>query len=424
MNTLIKNGTVIGEEVKVADIGISGGVIAFVGKDDSFAADSVIDASGKIVMPGLVNAHTHLPMVLFRNYADDMELHDWLFNKIFPLEDKLTAEAVYNASMLGIAELIAGGTTLFADMYNFSEEIARAVDECGIKANLCRAALNMDDSGNYENDMRINEALSLHKHYDGSSGGRIKVDLGLHAVYTSSESYMRHVAELIADMGASCHLHLSETITENQGCAEKYGASPTQLLERAGFFRTPTIAAHCVHLSDADIEILALGNVSAVHCPSSNLKLASGIAPVTKYIAAGINVAIGTDGAASNNNLDMFEEMHIASLLQKGATLDPLALPAAQTLAMATKSGALALGRTDTGCISRGNAADLVIVNPNKPHNLPLGNPLSTLIYSASSSDVETVMVNGNLLMKDGEYLTIDIERVKHNANLSVKSLL
>ncbi len=420
INKLIRNVVIItgGDNSNVlrGDIGISGKNIAFVGKDDSFVADEIYDGKGMIAMPGLVNTHTHISMTLLRNYADDMRLHEWLFEKIFPAEDKLTGDDIYLGAQLGICESIRGGITTFNDMYYFENKVAEAAAETGINANICRCVMSQEtDMAKIKADYRLGEALELYSNFSGYDDGRICVELGPHAVYTSSKEYLHHIANIAVDKAMRVHIHVSETKRENDECVAQTGVSPTAYLESLGYFATPTLAAHCVHLSEKDIDILASHRVSISHNPSSNLKLASGFAPIIDYIESGINVALGTDGASSNNNLDIFEEAHIAAITQKCLTNNPTTLPARQVLTMATQNGAKALGRSNTGILQKGYRADIILINSNTPNMLPLHNPESAVIYSANAADVDTVFCNGRLLMRGRELLTIDEEKVFHN---------
>ncbi len=426
MKILLKNATVItGEDhaARTCDVGIEGRLISFVGQDDTFVPDRTIYCNGNIVMPGLINAHTHIPMTLLRNYADDYELHTWLFEKIFPAEDKIFPDGIRIGTQLGILEMIRGGTTCFADMYSFEDTIADVVEQTGIKANLSRALLNGDPCA-LEDDFRFNESVALYEQYHMRDNGRIRIDFALHAVYTSCREYMQAAAEYISRQNHRVHVHVSETLKENVDCMAQYGVSPTRLLYDLGYFRTDTLIAHGVHLSDDDLELLGQLPVSVTHCPSSNLKLASGIARITEYQRRGINVAVGTDGASSNNNLNMLEELHIASILGKGSTLEPTALCAYDTLRMGTVNGAAALGRDDTGLVKAGYAADLAIINIDRPHLTPLGHPLSAIVYSAQHSDVSTVICDGKILMDNGVCTTMDEERVLHDARAFAKGQL
>lgn len=407
--TLDENDSVIEE----GSIGIRNNKIDYIGSGKECLETGyrkVIDCKGRTVMPGFVNAHNHLAMTMFRNYADDMKLMDWLFTKIFPLEDKLTDEAVYWASLLAMVEMIKGGTTTFADMYFFMESTARAASESGMRAALSRGL--QGDSGGEELDNRLRENLELYDRYHNSANGRIKVMLGPHSVYTCEDAYLRKVAAKSHERGIPVQIHLSETKEELKGCIDKHGSSPVRYLDSIGLLDEKTVAAHCVVVDDADIDILAARKVNVVHNPGSNMKLASGIAPVVKMLGKGINVCLGTDGASSNNNLDMLEELRMATYLQKVFTDDPTALPVDEVMRMATVRGARALNFENVGSLGVGKIADLIVLNTEKAYYYPKYNIKSAIAYSGNSADVETVIIDGSLVMEDGHLITLDEERI------------
>lgn len=421
MNTLIKNAVILTMDdenpIVNGDIGVSDTIISFVGKSETFTPDRIIDAKGSIVMPGLVNAHTHTPMTLLRCFTDDLSLHEWLFDKIFPIEDTFTEDDIYWGSMLGCLEMIMGGTTAYADMYFLNKGTAKAAIASGMKANICRALQCFDERTAFDDDYRMCEALDLYTSYNGAAAGKITIEISPHAVYTNTQEYLKFTAKTADKLGAGVHTHISETASENEECVKKYGMTPTGLLKSCGFFNTRTIAAHSVYLTEDDIEIYKENNINIVHNPTSNLKLASGIAPIYKYMQSGINIALGTDGAASNNNLNMFEEIHLAALLQKGVNKNPTHICAVDALKMATINGAKALGLQNTGMLKSGFNADLIIIDTDKPHLTPAYNPFSAIVYSAQASDVDTVMVAGKLLMEKREVKTLDTEQIKFNIN-------
>jgi 5-methylthioadenosine/S-adenosylhomocysteine deaminase len=417
MNLLLKNAFIItlnskNETIDNGIVAIKNGRIEYVGPNlpgMDAQYEKIIDCRGKAVMPGFVNGHNHAAMSMFRNYADDLKLMDWLFNKIMPLEDKLTEESAYWGVMLSILEMIRSGTTTFADMYFFMDKVAEAVAESGIRAALSRGLQGSSCDGD---DSRILENTELYKKYHNSFNGRIKVMLGPHAVYTCTPDYLRKVSEVSRETGMGIQVHISETRDEVNTCIEKYGLSPVKLLDSTGILNGNTVGAHCVVVDDEDIEILSKRGVSVVHNPSSNMKLASGIAPVKKMIDSGINVCLGTDGAASNNSLDMFKEMREASYLQKVHTLDPTAMTVDEVLSMATWRGAKALGFDSVGRIESGMNADLIILNTQKEYYYPRYNIKSAVIYSANCSDVETVIIDGNIVMENRNMTTLDEERI------------
>lgn len=376
-------------------------------KDFNF--DKVIDGSGMVALPGLINTHTHLAMTLFRNYADDMKLEDWLFKKIFPLEDKLMGEDVYYGSKLGLIEMIKSGTTCFLDMYFFVEDTLKAINESKIRACISRGLT----SGEGE-DAKIQEVRDLYGKYNDYEG-RIKIMVGPHAVYTCSEDFLKKCLNLTKELNTRLHIHLNESKNEVEESLKAHGKSPIEWVDYLGLLEVPTIAAHCVWLNENDMNILKNKNVNVAHNPVSNLKIASGIANIYKMQKEGINVCLGTDGAASNNNLNMFKDLNIASLLSKGLNLEPVATTAYETLEMATINGAKALGLEDLiGTLEVGKEADIILIDFNKPHLKPKNNVISSLVYSAFGSDVDTVIVKGNVLMENRKIKVFDeVDTVK-----------
>lgn len=425
MKLLVKNGEVLRFEkdksvVDRADIGIEDSKIVQVGEiSEDFKADKIIDAKNMLVMPGFINTHTHLAMNLFRNYADDMLLQDWLTKKIWPLEKKLTAEAVHWASVLGIAELIKSGVTGFLDMYFFAEETIMVALETGIRAYIARG-LTDEPLGM---ELQLRETRELYRKFDGKEG-RIKIFAGPHAPYTCSPRYLKKVKALADELGIGIHIHLSETRQEVTDSIQQWRKTPIKHVYDLGIFERPTIAAHCVHVDDDDIQILKECNVSVAYNPTSNLKLASGFAPVEKMVKAGVNVSLGTDGASSNNNLNMFEEIHLASIVNKCVNYDATSIPAETAIKMATINGAKALGvDNELGSIEAGKKADIILIDLDKPHLCPVHNPLSAICYCAQASDVHTVIVDGKILMENYELKTIDLEKAMYNTNRCAQKL-
>ena len=402
-------------EVANGDIGIEHGKISFCGEGPpGWLADEVIDCREKFVVPGFINAHTHAAMTLFRSYADDMALLDWLQQKIWPAEAKLTADDVYWGTQLAIAEMLASGTTTFVDMYFFMDRVANACLETGMRSVLSRGLIAVDGP---MQDKKFQENEDLFQDYHGAGDGRISVMLGPHAPYTCPPECMKKVLALAQRRGIEIHVHLAETQWEVDECRKNYGKSPVALLNDLGVFDAGVLAAHCVWVSPSDIEILAAKKVRVAHNPSSNLKLASGASPVNDMLKAGVTVALGTDGATSNNNLDMLEEVRLASFLQKLSCMDPTALPARRSLDLATQGGAEAIGQADSlGRIEPGYKADLAIYDTTSPHWCPQHDLASILAYSAISSDVRYTLVDGRVLYRNGSFTTIDIERVKAEA--------
>ncbi|MEG2338634.1 MAG: amidohydrolase [Clostridium sp.] len=417
MKILIKNTSIItvnkeNEVLNNTDIGIDNGKIVFIGENSDFKADKIIDGSEKVAMPGLINAHTHIPMSLLRNYANDLPLFQWLSEKIWPIEGKFTEDHIYWGSMLSIAEMIKTGTTTFNDMYFFMEDMAKAVEKTGIRASLSRGMMGESAEG----DDRFNELRSLYNNYNGACNGRIRVMAGPHAPYTCSDEYLASVMEIADELNIPLHIHLSESKGEVEDSYSSKGVSPIAHMENLGLFNRKTVAAHCVHLTEEDIDILKKHNVSVAYNPGSNLKLGNGFAPICSMIDKGVNVALGTDGASSNNNQNMFEEMNLASIINKSVTGDTTKVPAMKAIEMATINGARALGIEDSvGSIEVGKNADIILIDMEKPHLYPQLDAASSIVYSAQGSDVSDVLVDGNILMENYKLTTIDFKEVKEN---------
>ncbi len=397
-----------------AFVGVTDGKISHVGKSAPEEKPAkIIDGTGMVLMPGLINCHTHLPMTILRGYADGYDLGTWLNDYIFPREDRLDGRTVKAATLLAIAECLRFGTTSVSDMYFFSDEIAEAVSESGIKANLSRATTLFADDFDFETDVRCQEAVALHRKWHGYDHGRIQVEAAIHGEYTSDYRLWDALSEYAINNGLGMHVHLSETKSEHEGSLSRNGLTPAQVLNCHRVFDTRALAAHCVWLDEEDRKLMAAHHVTCVHNPVSNLKLASGCADVVAMIQAGMNVALGTDGDASNNNLDMFEEMKAAALTANALHHDPGALPAPAVLTMATVCGAKAQGREkECGQICVGMDADLIVLDFTQPHLIPCHNVMSNLVYSARGGDVVMTMVRGKILYMNGEYPTIDLNAV------------
>lgn len=376
--------------------------------------DREVDGRGMLLCPGLYNAHCHSPMTLFRGYGEDLPLDRWLRERIFPAEDLLTPERVRAGAMLAIAEMVRGGIVSFTDMYFFTDTIAECVIETGVKANIGRAVMAFDPDVDMRNDVRMREAAALAEAYHGAAGGRVRVDMAIHAEYTNNQKSAAYVAEYARARGLGIQLHLSETEKEHQECIARHGRTPAEFFDALGVFDVPVTAAHCVWVSDGDIELMAARGVTAVHNPSSNLKLGSGVMPLRKLLDAGVNVALGTDGAASNNTLDLFKELHLAAILHKGVNRRPEGTRAAEIWRMATRNGALSQGRPDCGTLEVGARADLILVDLESLNNLPAYDFYGTLVYSAGGADVALTMADGRILYERGEYKTLDVEFVKY----------
>ncbi len=401
-------------EVFHGDIGIDGSSIAFVGqKPASFIPDKVIDAKGMLAMPSLINAHTHLAMQFMRNYKDDApNLQSWLA-EIFPIEDKLTQSDVLASSRLGVIELIQSGITLFNDMYFFPEATARAVNEGGIRANLGLTLFGDLASSK----LRIREREKSTDSALAASNARITLDIAPHAIYTCTRETYQYGRDWAKDNQRNMHTHLSETKQEVDDCLKEHRMTPLHYLDSIGALKDiPSLLAHCVHLTESEIELLRGMDASVIHNPSSNCKLASGVAPIGAFLQNGINVAIGCDGSSSNNNQNLFEEMHIASLLSTVYSGHLGNLKPFEVLKMATVNGAKALGLdTRIGTLEAGKEADILLLDLNKAHLTPLNDPFSALVYAAQASDVDTLFCQGKMVMQKRKVLGLDQAEVQRD---------
>ncbi len=420
MDTLFSNVTCVTMDASLrvltdAFVGVQDGKISYLSQTPPQEHPAqIIDGTGMVLMPGLINCHTHLPMTILRGYADDYPLSVWLNEHIWPREAKLDDRTVKAATLLGIAECLRFGVTSVSDMYDHCGAIAEAVVQSGIKANLSRGTtMFLGDDFSFDSFPACQELEQLYEKWHGYDDGRIRVEASIHAEYTSTYQLWDALAEYAANTGIGMQIHLSETKQEHEACKEKYGLTPAQLLDCHNVFLPRTTAAHCVWLEPEDMQLLAERGVSAAHCPVSNLKLGSGTADVMGMVKAGMNVCLGTDGTASNNNLDLFEEIKLAALLAKGRTLDPSAVNAGAALLMATVCGARAQGReAECGQIRLGMDADLILLDFTAPHLIPCHNVISNLAYSASGHDVAMTMVRGKILYAAGKFPTIDLKAV------------
>lgn len=373
-----------------------------------------IDCGGNVLMPGLVNAHTHIPMTLMRGYAGGCDLHTWLNDWIFPAEAKLDDRAVRAGADLALAELIAGGVTTIADMYMHTPAIAQAVLAAGISANLSCGGVYFGAPGDFSPAAcpDCDHQRQLTEEFHGAGNGQILVDASIHGEYTSNVPLWQWMADYAQRKGLGMHVHVSETQSEHEGSLTRWGLTPFRILDRYGVWDTRAIAAHCVWTTEDDWAGMAEKGVACVHNPVSNLKLGSGVAWIPAMKAAGVPIALGTDGVSSNNNQDMFEEMKFAAVLHNGVTRDPLALLPQDVLAMATREGAKALGR-QTGRIAPGYIADLILVDFTRPHLTPCHSVMDNLVYAAHGSDVVMNMARGKIIYKDGTFLTLDLEKIQ-----------
>ena len=420
MKTIIKNATLLAETGYGAGnwhVTVENKRITSITKElPDLAGAEVIDAKGNLLIPGFYNAHCHAAMTLFRGYGEDLPLQRWLEERIFPAEDRLNRENVAVATKLAIAEMLKGGIVSFSDMYMFQDVVADVALETGMKANLSRSLVSFSPDTNIADDYRFAEAKALVEQYQNCGDEQIKVDFSLHAEYTNVPNYIAQVSEYTKANGLRMHLHVSETEKEHNECIARHQKTPTKLFYDLGALDTPTLAAHCVWVSDEDIAMLAEKGVSVVHNPISNLKLGSGVMPLNKMLDAGINVCFGTDGVASNNRLDILREMQTAAILHKGIMLDPTATTASQMPKLATRNGALAQGRHDCAEIRIGARADLILIDRTSIHNMPCFDDYAMLCYSAERSDVLMTMVDGRILYQNGTYTLIDEERLRYDA--------
>ena len=360
-----------------------------------------------LIMPGLINTHTHAAMSCFRGLADDLPLMQWLQEYIFPVESRLTSEMVYHSSLLSICEMIRSGTTSFNDMYLYAKDVARAAAESGMRAWLGEVLYDFPSPNYGELENGFTYTRELFALYDDNP--LITVTVNPHAVYTCSPELLQRLGESAKEYDALYHIHLSENRDEVNTCRERYGVSPVQHLENLGLLNERVVAAHCVMIDDAEIELMARRRVKVTHCQESNMKLASGTAPVVKMIDSGLTVGIGTDGSASNNDVDMFGEMNTVAKVHKVARMDPTAMSAATTLHAGTMGGAAVLGADDQiGSLEVGKRADFIVLDMDQPHLTPVYNPVSHLVYAARGSDVIHSVINGRIVMRDRVLTTLD----------------
>lgn len=419
--TMVPDADIIPEAVIAAE----DGAIVYAGAADGYQGavepDERLDAPGCVALPGLINAHTHCAMTLLRGYADDMDLRPWLEEKIWPIEMKLEPEDVYWGVMLGSVEMLKGGVTCFNDMYHYFEEGTRAAIDAGIRA--CPSGVLLGFLDTAEDDLK--KALAFTAGLAQDRHPRIHPMLGPHAPYTCPEKLLKMAVEGAAEQGIAIHIHLAETRSEVEESRNRHGLSPVEYLDTLGVFDVSVNAAHCVWLSDRDIDILVERRVGVVHCPGSNLKLASGIARLPDLLERGAIVGLGTDGTASNNNLDLLEEARLAALIHKVNRADPKVVNADQALALATRGSAAALGlEALTGTLEPGKRADVAIFDLSGPHLAPGHHTVSDLVYAARAGDVRHTVVEGVVVVRDGEYVHGDQERIIAEARTRARRLV
>lgn len=427
MRILLKDISVLNlekEEIKNGNITINNGLIESITYLDNNKSvkekvnnkdfDRVIDGKEKLVTPGFCNSHTHIPMTILRNYADDTNLKDWLNNYIWPAEANINPKDVYWGAMLGIAELLKFGNTCFIDMYFFIDEIGKAMSETKMRGFVSRGLIgNMDER--YE---QLEETEAFIKNWHGQENKRIQAMIGPHAPYTCPPEYLKRTINLSEKYDLPIHIHLSESEDEVKESIRTYNMTPIEHMESLGMFDRNVLAAHCVKLTDNDIEIIKNNNVNVLYNPISNMKLGNGFARIKDMKEKKINIALGTDGCASNNNMNLLEEIKIASLVNKGISEDPELISAIDALKMGTVNGIEAVGLKDElGSIDVGKKADLTIIDLNKIQTTPKNNIISSLVYSIQSDSIYSTIVDGNILMENGEYNTLDIENIKFEVN-------
>lgn len=422
MNFKIINGKLlISENGKIniveKDLYVNGNTLSFAPLKGT--AYETVDAKDRLVMPGLINMHTHVYMSVLRNYADDVDFGEWLFNRCMPVEDKLPVEAAYWTNLLGFMEMIKTGTTSYVDMHMYRCQSAKAAKDAGMRGFIGRGLVGEDL---YTDGMkRFQEALDEKEEYECDT---LKFILSPHAIYSASPKLMKQVVEESKKRGMLHQTHLSEGVTEVEDCLKKYGKTPVALLDEIGFLDNETILAHCVQMRDDDMDIIRKAGATVVTNPASNAKLGNGFAPICAMKDKGINVAVGTDGCASNNTLNMFREMGILSIFHKGLEKDSTAMPSEYVVNAATVNAAKALHEDDLGVIKEGAKADIIFVDLKTPSMFPNNNIVSSLCYSANGSEVRSVMINGQFVMKDNILLTIDEERVYSEVEKIVKKYL
>lgn len=417
---LFENITIMDENMVQQNnmfVGIEGNRIDYIGEQKPEKDyGSVYNGKGKLLMSGFYNAHGHSAMTLMRGYGENMSLQDWLNKRIFPFEANLDGEAVYWGTLLAMAESIRYGIVSTTDMYYFCDDMIRAVLDAGCKSNMGRGVVNFADEDLYQIDA-FREMKSTFENFHGAGDGKILVDMSLHAEYTSNPKTVLQMADYTRSIGANMHVHVSETKGEHEECKKRHqGQTPVAYLNNLGLFDTPTTAAHCVWIEGDDFRILKEKGVTVASNPISNLKLASGVCNVPKLLKEGIRVAIGTDSVASNNSLNFMEEMKVFAISSKEKYEDPTAVTPEETLLAATLSGALSQGRKDSGSMKVGYKADLIVLDIDQPHMVPVYHLANNLVYSASGSDIVLTMVDGRILWQDGEYKTIDIEKTMAEA--------
>jgi len=410
-----------GAQTAFGSIRIENDIIAAIGQIEPQADDEIIDGKHLLAMPGLINSHNHAAMTLLRSYADNLPLMEWLNTKIFPAEALLTADDIYAGILLAQLEMIKGGTTCYADMYFRQEQAVRACEQSGIRASLC-----LGTADNFDNfKEKLDDSLHFCETYNHSAGGLVSVMLGPHAPYTCSQTYLRSISELSIEKDLPIHIHIAETQNEQEIIKQQTGMKVIPYLNSLGMLDAKVLAAHMVYVYAEDIELLRDKKVGVSICTQSEMKLASGIAPLPEYLKEGIAVGLGTDGTSSNNDLDMWEEMRSTALLHKVDRLDSTIITPYETLSMGTTGSARCLFLDQQiGTLEVGKKADIILLNTLQPHLYPRNDILSLLVYCAHASDVETVIIDGKIVMKNRQCLTLDEEKILFEAERCAKRIL
>lgn len=430
VNTIITNGIIVtvdsvGTVIPNGAIAIEGDEIVAIGTSEDIAknydSQNIIDAKGKIVMPGMINCHTHLSMTLFRGLADDLQLQDWLTKYVFPAEaDFMNADAVELGAQLAMIEMIHSGTTTFNDMYFYEDKVAQVAKKIGMRGVVSESLIDFPVPNSKNSDEGIAYIRKMVEKYKNDS--LITVGLAVHSPYTCGPELLKKAKNVATELNLNYHIHVAETKWEVDTIYKKYKMTPLEYLDHLGVLDHKTIIAHGVWLTDNDVNIISKYGVSVAHNPECNMKLSSGAAPITKLIEAHCNVGLGTDGVASNNNLNMFEEMHTMALLAKLSTGNPTSIPAEKAVQIATINGAKLLGLDkQIGSLQVGKKADIIIINATKPNTTPLYNVYSSLVYAISGSDVSDVMINGKFVMRNFTVLNINEEEVMRNVRAKAR---
>lgn len=426
MKILLQNATVVTLDaedrvLKNAALAISDDQIVAVGAPPpGFEADQRLDLGGRVVMPGLYNAHTHAAMTFARGYAEDLPLDRWFNERIWQLESALTPDMVYWGTLLAIVEMLRGGVVGFADHYFHMEQVARAVIDSGLRANLAWAVFG----GKEEIGITIPQTLEFVQTYDGAAAGRLRAMFGPHSPYQCPDAFLARTAAVAVREGVGIHIHAAETAEQVQASLKTYDMTPIELLANRGLFETETIVAHAIHANDIDLEMMARKHVNVVQCPSTHMKYAMGVTRVPDMLENGINVALGTDGAGSSAALNMWQEMRLAVLTQRQAHADPMALGGAVPLHLAGPNGAKALGFHSTGVLAPGQAADLIVVDTTASHFQPLHDVIANLVWCTEPADVGDVMVAGRWLMRERALLTVDEPAVRAGFSQALEGMM